>query len=79
MGAERIGHGYRVLEDEDIFTIAKKSNVHFEVMSTDIHKALYRYCVAVVWLKDVYKMIAQFLKMTRQAVEQKYIVNFIVS
>ena len=30
-GAERIGHGYRVLEDEAIYKLAREKNVHFEV------------------------------------------------
>lgn len=32
IGTERIGHGYRVLEDEKIYALAKKSNIHFEVL-----------------------------------------------
>ena len=30
-GAERIGHGYRVLESEEIYKYAKEKKVHFEV------------------------------------------------
>lgn len=31
MGAERIGHGYNVLKDPEIYEFAKKNKVHFEV------------------------------------------------
>ncbi|KAG0722863.1 Adenosine deaminase [Chionoecetes opilio] len=30
-GAERIGHGYRVLEDEEIYKRCQQENIHFEV------------------------------------------------
>jgi adenosine deaminase len=33
-GAERIGHGYRVLEDEAIYKLAREKNVHFEACLT---------------------------------------------
>ena len=29
--ADRIGHGYHVLDDESIYELAKTANVHFEV------------------------------------------------
>ena len=29
--AERIGHGYRVLEDEAVYKTCKDKNIHFEV------------------------------------------------
>ncbi|XP_065901630.1 adenosine deaminase-like isoform X2 [Dysidea avara] len=31
LGAERIGHGYNIVEDEMIYEAAKKCNIHFEV------------------------------------------------
>ncbi|KAG7165091.1 Adenosine deaminase-like 1 [Homarus americanus] len=31
LGAERIGHGYRVVEDESIYQMCLKENIHFEV------------------------------------------------
>ncbi len=31
MGAERIGHGYHVLDDEKVYTFAKDKRLHFEV------------------------------------------------
>lgn len=31
MGAERIGHGYHVLDDEAIYKFAKDKGLHFEV------------------------------------------------
>lgn len=31
LGAERIGHGYRVIEDENIYSECKAKNIHFEV------------------------------------------------
>lgn len=31
MGAERIGHGYRVLDDPEIYQFAKERKLHFEV------------------------------------------------
>ena len=31
LGAERIGHGYRVLEDEEVYRLARERGVHFEV------------------------------------------------
>jgi len=31
LGADRIGHGYTVVENEDIYAMAKKLNIHFEV------------------------------------------------
>ncbi len=31
LGAERIGHGYHVVDNDHIYEIAKKSGVHFEV------------------------------------------------
>ncbi|KAG0720451.1 Adenosine deaminase [Chionoecetes opilio] len=30
-GAERIGHGYRVLEDEEIYKMCQQENIHFEI------------------------------------------------
>ncbi|KAG0722703.1 Adenosine deaminase [Chionoecetes opilio] len=30
-GAERIGHGYRVLEDEEVYKMCQQENIHFEV------------------------------------------------
>lgn len=30
-GAERIGHGYRVIEDEDVYQMCLREDVHFEV------------------------------------------------
>lgn len=30
-GAERIGHGYRVIEDDAIYAMCQKENIHFEV------------------------------------------------
>ncbi len=34
LGAERIGHGYHVVDDEEIYKLAKESKVHFEVNKT---------------------------------------------
>ena len=34
LGAERIGHGYHVLDDEEVYKLAKKARVHFEVQYT---------------------------------------------
>ena len=31
LGAERIGHGYNVLKDSEIYQLAKDNKVHFEV------------------------------------------------
>jgi len=31
LGAERIGHGYHVLDDSEVYSFAKKNNLHFEV------------------------------------------------
>ena len=31
LGAERIGHGYKVLDDEAVYQLAKERGVHFEV------------------------------------------------
>lgn len=31
LGAERIGHGYHVLDDEEVYQLAKEKKVHFEV------------------------------------------------
>ena len=31
LGAERIGHGYHVMEDDKIYQLAKEKNIHFEV------------------------------------------------
>ena len=36
IGAERIGHGYRVVEDEQIYAMAKKNNIHFEVRNKSV-------------------------------------------
>ena len=30
-GAERIGHGYRVLEDEEVYKMCLRENIHFEM------------------------------------------------
>ncbi len=32
LGAERIGHGYHVVDDEEVYQLAKDKNIHFEVM-----------------------------------------------
>ena len=32
LGAERIGHGYHVMDDENVYKFAKKNKVHFEVI-----------------------------------------------
>ena len=29
--AERIGHGYRSVEDEEVYVECKRKNIHFEV------------------------------------------------
>ena len=31
LGAERIGHGYFVIDDEEVYQLAKQAGVHFEV------------------------------------------------
>ncbi|KAK3878998.1 hypothetical protein Pcinc_016405 [Petrolisthes cinctipes] len=31
LGAERIGHGYRVIEDEDVYQMCLREDIHFEV------------------------------------------------
>ena len=31
LGAERIGHGYHVVDDEAIYQLAKEKGIHFEV------------------------------------------------
>lgn len=31
LGAERIGHGYHVLQNEDIYCLAREKKIHFEV------------------------------------------------
>ena len=31
LGAERIGHGYHVVEDDSVYQLAKDRKVHFEV------------------------------------------------
>lgn len=31
MGAERIGHGYHVVDDEEVYKFAKDKGLHFEV------------------------------------------------
>ena len=31
LGAERIGHGYHVIDDEEVYQLAKEAGVHFEV------------------------------------------------
>ena len=31
LGAERIGHGYHVIEDQGVYDLARKHKVHFEV------------------------------------------------
>ena len=31
LGAERIGHGYHVVDDEEIYRLAKERGIHFEV------------------------------------------------
>lgn len=31
LGADRIGHGYHVVDDESIYQLAKEKGVHFEV------------------------------------------------
>ena len=31
LGAERIGHGYHVLEDEAVYQLAREKKIHFEV------------------------------------------------
>lgn len=33
LGAERIGHGYHVVEDEQVYQFAKEKKVHFEVIT----------------------------------------------
>lgn len=35
-GAERIGHGYRVLEDETVYRLARERNIHFEVYTSHV-------------------------------------------
>ena len=35
-GAERIGHGYRVLEDETVYQLARERNIHFEVYTSHV-------------------------------------------
>ena len=35
LGAERIGHGYHVLDDETIYQLARDKKIHFEVRSCD--------------------------------------------
>lgn len=34
MGAERIGHGYHVLDDPSVYKLAKERGLHFEVRTT---------------------------------------------
>ena len=34
MGAVRIGHGYHVLDDPEVYTLAKEKKLHFEVSIT---------------------------------------------
>lgn len=41
-GAKRIGHGYHVLDDEEIYQLAREKGVHFEVGTA---AALLRYTV----------------------------------
>ena len=36
LGAERIGHGYNIVEDEMIYEAAKKCNIHFEVIVANV-------------------------------------------
>ena len=36
LGAERIGHGYQVMDDEDIYMLARERGIHFEVLSTQL-------------------------------------------
>jgi len=31
LGAERIGHGYHVVRDEEVYSYARQKNMHFEV------------------------------------------------
>ena len=31
LGAERVGHGYHVIDDETIYQLAKEKGIHFEV------------------------------------------------
>ena len=38
--ATRIGHGYKVLQDNDVYQLAKDRNAHFEVR-------MHAYCITV--------------------------------
>lgn len=40
-GAERIGHGYRVLEDETVYQLTREKNIHFEVYTSHVTVMLY--------------------------------------
>ena len=43
LGAERIGHGYHVVEDEEIYRFARERKVHFEVRTllNLVHNAMH--------------------------------------
>ncbi len=36
LGAQRIGHGYRVIENDQIYSYAKEKKIHFEVSISGI-------------------------------------------
>ena len=46
LGAERIGHGYHVLDDEKVYELAKTKGVHFEV--SEAHESSLHHCYYII-------------------------------